>query len=354
MALFSPSVLIEHINQYLPQLSDLFCDVVDVTGEIVSGDPQTLVITEEDHGRTVGQTILLRNVVIENAITAVTSFTDGDTVGLRFTTEAENDLTGGYSTVTLSGFDNDNLNDTFDVYYSASSTTFEIVTDEDAPDLTGDEVIEETWEVGPQGYREITEVTDDTYTVELTDLPTYATGTLNNIQVCGNWRITAAYDYNRASAMYTNASTDKAWLYVVMQGGDVSKDWRAESDALATFGPTSAERVKVMNSFTLLAFFNVSDELTAENAIETCWSDLLEDLWQTLNGKRFTAFDNTAYSVVPVSHGPTIYNSAYYAHAYEFQFTYEIGSEQGFNETFLQTRAYREYEIDIPNEPVIE
>lgn len=352
MALFSPNTILRHIREYLPRVTSLFSEQPAVAGTIIAGDPQTLRITELAHGRIAGATIDLLNVVIPNDITAAAEFEDTDgTRGLRFTTNADHDLVADYtegSTVVLQGFTNSVLNDTFDIYGVPSRTTFEIVTAEAVPTLTGSEELLETWELGPQGFREIDTVVDvDTYDVLLTGLPTFQAGVLESISVVTEWRISVVQDIQRVNEMYTKQAPTVDWLYLIMEEAITSKDWKANSDAVATNTGQSENRLKILNNFSLVSIIPTAGQITAEDAIQAAWTTILTALWSVLYDFTFEGFDLGEYAVAPTGHGSTQYNRAYYGHAYAFQFVYEINGEIGFHVSIPETRAFRDGELNL-------
>lgn len=347
MPLFGPRTILRHIKEYLPRVTGLFSESPGVTAAIIAGDPQMLRITEVAHGRSAGDTILVVSAIVPNAIIAASEFTDPDgSRGLRFTAGSGHDLTTD-RTATLSGFVDSTLNGTFEVYGVPSGTTFEILTGAAVPTLAGGESLDETWDLGPQGFREIDSIVDvDTYDVLLAGLPVFTTGPLAGVTVVTNWRISLAHDISHIERMYTKEQPGRGWLYLVMAGAPTSKEWNTNSDAVVTATEQNDIRLKIINGFALVAVFGTTDQLSGEAAAQLCWTDVITALNQVLLGHKFESYGYRDYATVPTDHGPSVYNRAYYAHAYDYEFTYEITFEQGFPAAFPKTRALRATDIN--------
>ena len=194
--IFSPLPIVKHLKEFLPQLTDLFCDKISVAAEIITGTPQILRITEVAHGSSVGDKIVITDSLINNKITSVSQFTDADgTEILRFTTRSEHDLTFEYEDnltdgkIQISGFTDTGLNTSFALYGVPSRNTFEIIYDT-LPTLNGSEVLTEIWEIGLNEQLEISNIISvDVYEIELTDKPIYDLLPLPVINVVKQFRI---------------------------------------------------------------------------------------------------------------------------------------------------------------------
>jgi len=349
MSNFTPNSIALHLKEYLPSLTDLFTDKISVAAQIIAGTPQTLRITQPAHGYATGNSIITVDGLINNPITAVSAFTDpnGDT-GFRFTTNKGHDLTLDYvETVKLSGFTNSAFNSTFPLSGVPSRTLFEILSSETLPILNGNEVSQEFWEIGINGLFEITVVDANTYDILLADRSEFETGAVPQLSVITSNRISVAASFERAEAIYTQNKFTDPWLFVIMGDYTLSKDRNIESDATMTIVPTDDQRQRSINTFSLNTFISTVDDIAGGDAQELAWSEIYTSLLGSMSGVKLNPFDNSNFVSIMVDHGSTIYNTAYYGHAYTFEVVYDITDLNTFIEQFKQTRAFRDIAISL-------
>jgi hypothetical protein len=363
MAFFSPTVILNHLQKYFPRVTDLFSNNIVVLGEIVTGTPQILRITEATHGLSVGTDVSLINARIDNKITAVQQFIDGDEKVLRFTTENGHDLTLNYSApIQLSGFTDAGLNNTFNLVDVPNRTTFEIAYDT-LPTLTGGEVLREFWEVGINGIFKVARVINpSTYEIDLDNSPTFPLGVLPSLERVGELRMSVAIDAERVRASYTKSPADKLWLYVIMGDSTASKDRNTKTDATQNLTSQNTSRILMINTFSIMVVFPTENQTLGGAAVQMAWETILQYMIAVMAGVQFDDFEEYSSLSTLIDHGSSLYNNAFYAHSYTFEYNYQYTQEETFLTKFIESRAFRndsisltesseDSDIDLDNEP---
>ena len=76
MSFFSPSAILQHLQEYIPRVSDRFSDDNTVSDEILAGDPKILRVTDPGHGLSAGRLVVFTEGTISTSITGAQLFTD--------------------------------------------------------------------------------------------------------------------------------------------------------------------------------------------------------------------------------------------------------------------------------------
>ena len=333
--MISPKRIIEHLQEYLPQLTDVFSTKLSVTAEIIAGSPQVLKLTSAGYGLQAGQKIIISNSLINNPITAI-QFYDTEHV-IRFTTNQKHDLTEGYDKnlfdgkIRLLGFVNPDLNNDFELVSVPSQTMFEIQYNyAEHFELSGNEILTEKIENGFNGIQTITSVDENAIYINLTGYRQFEVGAIPQIESIINVKMDVVIDEQTARSLYQGGYH----LFLIMEKGVSGKNRAINSDANQLNQGGSEQRQEIINEFSVNIFVPTINELTGANAIDWCWTIMLENILNCLQGVNFSTFDDTNNLVSLLGHGSIIYNKAYYEHSYTFQFVYEITYKQSFLERF--------------------
>ena len=348
MSFFSPTAILNHVQEYLPRLTDLFSNNIVVAGEIIAGTPQVLQITEVSHGKVAGDKISLIDGKIDNNITSVQLFTDPAGNTLRFTTGTPHDLTLGYSaSVELSGFTDSGLNSTFSLVDVPDRNTFEISYDT-LPSLTGTEVLREFWEVGINGIFTIDrKIDDDTYEIDLNDSPIFSLGVLPSLKRVGELRMSVAIDAERVRASYTKRNANELWLYIIMGDSAASKSRTTKTDATANNTSQNESRILMINTFSIMVVFPTEGQTLGGDAVQLAWETIYQYMLSVAAGISFDDFGLYSSVTTLIDHGSSVYNNAFYAHSYTFEYNYEYSQEQTFITNFISSRALRNDSISL-------
>ncbi len=337
---YSPEAILNHLMQYLPRLTDRFSDNSTVTGEIVAGDPQVLKITDNAHGLSADDKIVLIDGKIDNDITAVQDNGDGT---LRFTTAEPHDLTQDYTgTIELSGFTDSGLNTEFTLVAVPSRTLFEI-TYGTLPTLNGNEVLREDWEIGINGLFIIDRVIDtDTYEIDLTGKPPFTPQTVPVLKRAKDFNISICVTADRASEIYQQAGTGKNWIYIIMGVSNIAKDRNISSDPVQLNTAATESRPINMNNFSLNVYFDTTNDLAGAEASQLAFQDIYVILLAVVSGIKFDDFNESNYITTLINHEPDLYTKSFYSHMYTFEYNFEITQEEQFLTQFIASRAFRD------------
>jgi hypothetical protein len=351
--MFSSSVILRHLQTYLPRLTTRFSTVRSCTGTIIAGVPQVLRITLASHGYLNGATISVINAKIDNGIASVTEYEDDDGVNiLKFVTTEEHDLTLGYEDnltdgeIELRGFTDAGLNGYHELYGVSNKTTFEIAY-ATLPTLNGNEVLRENWEAGINDVYTISNVTTTTFDITLTDKPTFDPGPLPQVNISSGFRMDVVASFERAEQKYTKQTGNNLFLYVIMGDCLTSKDIHVDSDSFQLNTASTDMRQRLINTFNITVFWNTKDDIGGGLAVKEAWDDIFIAVLGCLQGKSFETFDKSNFVTSFKSHGQAGYNLAYYAHGYEFEYVYDITLEESFLTSFMNTRALRRIDFSL-------
>jgi len=345
MSFYSPYDILTHLQKYVPVLSSRFSTNLDITAVIVDGDPQVLRITDTLHGLSAGDPVVLSRGRVDNPITAAVYNSADDTI--RFTTSLPHDLTEDYiniETITLEGFTDSQFNGEFPLLSVPDRKTFEI-SGTSQPVLNGNEVLREIREIGINGLKNITRVIDqDTYEIDLIGIAELTPGTVPPGYIRSkDFRIAVAVDADRAVSLYTPvASKDELWMYVIMGGSVTSKSRTLKNDANQLNVAGQTDRPLNINTFSIVVFYPTANETAAALAVKLSYDEIYQLMLSVASGISFDDFGNTEYLTSLIGHDAGRYDKAYYSHVYDFEYNFEVTTEQEFLTTFIESRAYRD------------
>lgn len=320
----TPSMIVSQLQECLPKYTDIFYDSVTVTAASVASNVLTLTIP--GHSLQVGNQILINTALIRNKITAV-SLTGDDT--LRFTTEDVHDLTAFMSerpgnqwppgaSVTIENLQIYDLDTT--AAGVPSNTMFETIPGYSLPTLSEDEYLLENRSLGAKGFQEIVSVTTDTITVNLTGVPDIPDGDVIITEILTSIRVSMAPDFERAKKAYTKQSSGKAWLFVIMTDREPSKSRNNTDDAISLPESGIAE-LNILAGFSTVVFLPTDDQLTGTVSQSLAYSDIFTTLLTCLY-----TWNGVGYS----GDGIAEYNTAYYAHTYDWWVRQRIDYTDGY------------------------
>lgn len=339
------SEIVVQLANILPLISSKYTDSVSVA--TISGDGATATVTTAaPHGLLVGSPVYITNVLIDTVILAVTLTGSKATIE----TATDHDLTLGWpphTTVRLDGFTDTNWNNSFTLLEVNNRRKFVIdATSLVAPILLGSEVLKELVLGGFNGTQQVATVPDAT---TFTFASTF-TGASSGGDVVTDIRIAGAVSGSRAQAEYTAQEGDDFWLFVTqLDNVSVSKDRRADGDAISEQGPNTSFQLDILDGFTVWAFVPVSSEKAGLQASDIARDEVLRDLLLSLQRYQPASglASKTPARIVLSNHGPAVYNGAIYVH--EFVFQIPLRMTMGDTLTFADTVAFRDVSMTINN-----
>lgn len=332
--------IVKHLKTYLPAVTDLFTDMATVVSASSSGSILSVEVT--GHGYLVDKKLVLSGGTTRNELaTAVLLPNDN----VEFTTVSDHDLITPSQPLddqelTLAGFGSiwDGAHQILEV---KNRRTFEIALplgETLAPTLDSNQYLSEKIFAGV--YQVATVVDVDNFTIDLSSFPAMATGQVDGLGIVSGFRIAAAADFDRAKATYAEQDIGDPYLYVIMSDVDISKDRRTLSDAVAGFTDQDENLLTILQNFSTTVFLPTGQDLSGVNAHDLAYREVYVALLRSLYGFQDANETHLKYNAVTSGHGPAEYNTAYYAHVYDWQLPGVITYEDGFINT--QDVAFRD------------
>lgn len=342
-----PSQIISHIQRNIWRFTDAFSVELTVNSQSVIDARTIQIVTDSAHGLAAGKSIICKNGLIENAITAVDAVGDN----LEFTTAYIHDLTntdGPLDEVNLllSGFTDSSLNDSFNIQTITAENKFQIINPlAGLPTLTGSELLLENRPLGVTGLFEIVSVIDAvTFNVEIPDyFPDIPLTGVREIEVVKGFRVAGVESPERADQIYTEQNASDMWLFLVMGDTEASKDRHTLSDAVMDSTYQDDMRQKFLQNFDTHVYIPTSTELSGIKAQELAYGEIFNSILYTMFGTLFED-ENSRQNLLTVSqgHGPGLYNTAYYTHIYSWQQPTQITFDVGIQGKVFEDVAFRE------------
>ena len=316
------SDIIKQLYLKIPQFTNLFTEEFSVTSLTRSGTTIT-AITSVAHNLVTNQII---NIVGAIAFTPITSITRIGKVATVITSQ-KHDLTFGFpgqENVLMSGVDQAEYNGSHKLLSVDSRTqfTFEVSGNPVTP-ATGTMFLQEVFEQGYNGRVIVTVIDPTTFTYQTSKEPfSPANGT---ILMRSSARISGAVAEEVAFNSYTAQQSNELWGYVIPQDRIANKDRHIENDAVALKTKGADPRQRYIQSFSFIVFVPTTNEMGAINA-----RDLMDDLFVILLKSVVGVFFSEGltspdqYGVVYVGDGFQAFNTAFYAHRFDFQVSGEL------------------------------
>lgn len=338
--------IITQLATVLPLLSTRYTEFVDVS--TVSGDGATAtVVTTAAHGLSVNSPVFITNVAIDTAITTVTVTANIATVE----TATDHDLTLGWpphATVTLSGFTDVSWNDSFPLLSVPNRRKFTIdIGALTTPTLNTNEVLEELVTGGFNGPQKVLTVPD---TTSFTFASTFSTDASGG-EVVTQIRIAGAESGARAEGEYTKQpGDDDLWLFVTQPDTvNVSKDRHALGDAVSEQSANTAYELDLLDGFTVWCFVPAKNSKAGLGPSDIARDLVLRDLLLAIQRYKPASglANDTPSRVVLRSHGPALYNGAFYVHQFVFEIPLRMSTDDTL--TLANTVAFRDVSLTINN-----
>ncbi len=331
--MIEPNDIITHLQSYMPAFTDLFSKRITASA---TSSGSTVTVTSTAHGLAVNEAITVGGGTFENAIVSVVDNGDGS---LRFETTDDHDLTEPKlskdpKNITLSGI-NVTWNGEHEIISIPNRRHFEIdfPTGITLPPTITTAQLVESREAGIVGAQIVATVPDaNTFTFISASVPSFPTGALQNLSISSGVRISGAESIVRAEAFYTAQNTDEAWMFVIMNDADVSKDRNTLNDGVATFTPQNFGKQTILqNFFTVVYLPTDSNDAAGVLAQNKFYGEIYRVLVNVMYGFFFPDPDTQEkYVTVSNGHGNGVQNTAYTSHIYDWQIPTVISFENGF------------------------
>lgn len=345
----TPNDVIFHLQKYLPSVSTRFGTTL---GGTATASGTTVTVSATAHGQIIGSPIVVAGGTFSNLLVSVVDNGDGTA---RFETDQEHDLTEPQfvrdpTTLTLSGLGVD-WDGVHTIVAIPNRKFFEISFPDGITVLPtlGSGILVEPRSAGILGNQTVATVDDvDTFTFEVTLVPSLPTGTIENFSAVSSMMIFGAADFDRAKDLYNRQAKGKFALFVIMGDVVVSKDRNTSNDAIAAFTSQNFQRQTNLVNFSTAIFMPAREDIAANDAQQIAYGEMYSALMSVLYGFQFED-EETALTYVTVSagHGAGEYNTAFYVHVYDWQRPDVVHAAQGFN--LDQTVAFRDIDATFNN-----
>jgi hypothetical protein len=335
------------INQLairLPKFTDKFTTDISITGLARVGTTVTAT-TAAIHNLAINKQV---NIVGAKTPLAISSLTRVGTVGTLVTTN-NHDLTENYiiTTVDINGATEAEFNGTFNILNIPNRKTITFTMADAGPTtatgspllLNGSSYLQQY-----NGLHQVTSVpTTTTFTYEVAD-STLFTPPQGTIIARTNPRISGAISVERVIDAYTKQVADDWWLFAILDDVIASKNRNIDTDAVDNQQRGNEFRQQIVQPFTLMAVTPANNEIAARAARDTA-EELFRPICQSI---LFSKMDSELYvgaqnPIQFVDHGFLAYNTAFYAHGFNFQATADITFDDtiGFDDDV----AFRDIEL---------
>ena len=342
--------LIRQFWRFLPKYTNKFTDEFEIQS-ITSVGSLVSVVTTTDY--VFGNLTVWITEVFEAV--SITGFSyDEDTGIIEVTTsqdaglvESMNIKTRQKSPVTVDLINNTNtaLNGTFTVLTAKRTTfTFQFLKDQVGVTLDGQVINYVLTRVG--GLHTITVVNSNTFTYDVgEDLGDITIGSLNQMVVRGNIRISGAADNSRAQDSYTAKtegtpnSGQKFWLFLTYGSVNASKNRAMKSDATSQSTSGSDPRQHVLEQFNAVIFAPTVKSISGlpeRDEIENIKLAIYRTILNFTADNPYAAAANENYNYIFISGTDFVYEKAYLA----YQLTYEISYDVTFNDMFTDSPIF--------------
>lgn len=368
--MIKPSDIVEQLQRHTPHNTDIFSVSLDVNTVSVLGNVFT--VNAPAHELIVGRNIIASGGRFENKITSVVDNGDGT---LRFESAQEHDLTepkrlNDPTTLFLSGIGG--VWDGFHKIVSIPNGMFfeiEYPTGESVPPVITTAFLLEDRNSVFLGDASVNSVIDvDNFTFIKEGVPDFPTGDIAIPSIAKDVRITGSSDIDRAENFYTKHAQGEAFLFVIMNDADISKDRTMENDSIGNYSEQNLGKQILMQDFSTVVFFPTDGSSTGFEAQDLAYGETYKALLRTLLGYKLPNPDAVQkFRIITMGHVPGRYNTSYYSQVYNWQVSSAITLEdngfnlqpevafRGVNSTWLNNsdpEAVLEANINLVKEPL--
>lgn len=339
------------LQNIIPSINSKFGTSIGFLSLSASGLIATAA-TPTPHGKLSGQAVNISGVKISNSTTLVLDATTNIVTG---TTDFAHDLTKAtdgeitnYTTVNISGADEEIYNGSFQVLSIPNRKTFTYqLASAPISGPTGTIVIEEDRIDGFNGRFIITVLSPTSFQYTLPFAPP-GISIITEGKVFTQLRISRALTAELAEAAYTKQADNANWLFVINGDTNASADRSLQSDASVSLTEGADWRVRTIKNFTILAFMPTTDSIAgAEYGDEA--EDIAANLYKSLAGFQPPSdlSDETKFFCSPLGHGFYAYEKAYYIHRYDWQLVEDITNDDCVEPN---SRAFRDARLIFTND----
>ena len=321
-------LIIQHLRKFIPQFTDLFSTKDGIT-TITNAAGTVTITTSPDHGLSTGNSVTISGSTIPIDISTLTR---SGKIGTA-ETSSDHDLTEDYvKNVTIIGAIESEFNGTFKLLTVPNRRKFTFTMVDSGPTVaTGSPQLLEDHRLGYNGLFPVTVTAADTFTVSNTAGGLGTDGNTTNSFIHKNIRISGDATIDRLIQSYTERNIDKICGFIVLNDGVFNKDRRMDNDATSIRTLNDNFQIRLITSINFYVFVPTDKSVQGSPSISgRAARDLMESLrvplYRSLMRLRVPSpFVSTPYSVLTgLSHGVFQYNTAYYIHQFEFEYTEDL------------------------------
>lgn len=340
--------IINQLAVRLPQYSDKFTTDLSVISLTLSGSTVTAQ-TAAAHGLAVNKAV---NIVGAKSPIVINSLTRSGTIGTLVTDTVHDFIkhSSGSQTVELNGSIEAEFNGTFVLLNipNRNTVTFTMV-DSGPTTATGSPLLlnGSSYLQSFNGLHKITAIpAADQFQYEITTTPPTNTAA-GTITAKTDPRISGAINEQRVIEAYTGQSLpDDWWAFVILGDVSASKSRRINSDATDNIQRGNEYRQQIIQPFSILVLIPTSGEIAARKARDEC-EQLFRPLCRSLLFSKLDSglFVGAQNPITFVGHGVFAYDTAFYAHLYQFESVADIT----FDDTvgYSEDVAFRDIDLTV-------
>jgi hypothetical protein len=316
----------QQLRNVLPLHTDRFTDWISVSSYVVSAGVATIT-TSAEHGLEVGNSINVRGVVFNNAITSLTSSSGTASATTTVAMDANNIKL--FPTAEIDGANESDFNGekTVKSYVDRTNFTYKVAIDAPAS-TTGSPILVEEDLARYNNVFTVNSVPDSTtFTVVVSNIADFtATGTIQIANI-NKSRIAADMDVETTIKSYTLQNNGEWWAFISIDdtGSVVSKDRAIGVDFVSRVSYGDEYKQQTQESFFVYVFAPSSDEIRGIAVQDECRNEvraaLIKSLAMYVPEK---LFENIYSSIAYVGDAKERYSKAYYVHQYAFATTVDI------------------------------
>lgn len=329
----------------LPKYTNMFSDELNITSMSVSGGVATIGL-DANHGLSIGDPVSILNVPVPLAIDTITRV---GTVGTVVTVD-DHDLTLGFKdSITLSGVADAEFNGTFTILSVNNRKTIKFSMDNSGPtSSTGGVVLDaQRYDKSYNGLFAVASIPSAS-SITINSFPG-AAGSASSGKIRTNVRISASATIERAIQVYTKQEVEKAWCFAVLGAVTASKDRVTNTDFTAKIQRSEYYRQQMQENLTIAVIKNVKDEIAARRTRDDMQT-LMRHIMKSIGFYEFATNLKTGKSnpLVFTSHDTFLYDTGIYVHAFDFECSTDIYSEDTVGDS--DSVAFRDINtVQIPD-----